>query len=81
MSGCGCDDALRLLEEYLHNELCSADAADIREHVRTCATCREELLVNTNLMSALRRSCRERAPEQVRTQVIVALRASYRAHG
>lgn len=81
MSGCDCDDAMRALEEYLHDELCREEAADIRDHVAGCVTCRDELLVNTTLMSAVRRSCRERAPEQVRVQVLVALRATYRTHG
>ena len=45
MTDCGCEKAKAELEEYLHNELCSEDAADIREHVDHCEDCRSELRV------------------------------------
>ena len=35
MTDCGCAKARAELEEYLHNELRQADAADIREQVLT----------------------------------------------
>ena len=36
MGDCGCEKAKKDLEEYLHNELCSEEAADIREHMQNC---------------------------------------------
>ena len=42
MTDCGCDKAKAELEEYLHNELCSADAQDIREHLANCPDCTSE---------------------------------------
>ena len=42
MADCGCDKAKQALEEYLHNELCSEEAADIREHLEGCVDCTDE---------------------------------------
>lgn len=74
MSGCECDEALRALEEYLHNELGAGEAQTIREHLAGCPACRQELLVNARLMEAVRRSCRERAPEQLRAEIVATIR-------
>ncbi len=38
-----CDDIKLLLAEYLDGELPSGDAVRVKEHLRTCADCREEL--------------------------------------
>ena len=39
MTDCGCTKAKAELEEYLHDELCREDAADIREHMANCVDC------------------------------------------
>ena len=38
-----CDDIKLLLAEYLEGSLPAGDAAAVKEHLRTCADCREEL--------------------------------------
>lgn len=76
MSRCDCERALRELELYLHRELCADDEGDIRAHLDGCDSCREELRVNSTLMIAVQRACRERAPETLRVQVIAAVRRS-----
>lgn len=78
MGDCGCEKALRELEEYLHHELCAADEGDVRAHLEHCEGCRDELRVNETLMATVQRACRERAPEALRMQVLAAVR---RAHG
>ena len=40
------------LEEYLHNELCKEDAADIREHMANCPDCSGEAKVGVVLTVA-----------------------------
>lgn len=37
MSDCGCDKARKDLEEYLRNEVCKTEHADIREHLLSLA--------------------------------------------
>lgn len=74
MSDCGCEKAKAELEEYLHNELCSTDAADIREHLANCPECTTEHLVGQVLTEAVQRACKESAPEDLRNQVLASLR-------
>lgn len=75
-----CERAKRELEEYLHNELCSEDAADIRAHIEACDECSGEHNVGLALTQALKSACREAAPEDLRTQVLAKLRALQADH-
>ena len=74
MTDCGCDKAKAEVEEYLHNELRSADAADIAEHLKTCTDCGSEARVGVLLTQAVQRACKEIAPEDLRDQVLLKLR-------
>ena len=74
MTDCGCDKATKDLEEYLHHELQAADAADIREHLETCADCAGEAKVGVVLIEAVQRACRETAPAELRVQVLARIR-------
>ena len=79
MTDCGCEKAKKALEEYLHNELCSTEAADIREHMGNCVDCSDELRVGQVLTEAVQRACDETAPEDLRAEVLMKLR-SMQAH-
>ena len=74
MTDCGCDKARKALEDYLHNELCGEDAADIREHMENCTECTDEHRVGLVLTDAVQRACDETAPEDLRDQVLLKLR-------
>lgn len=74
MTDCGCDKAKAALEEYLHNELCSEDAADIREHMENCTDCTDEHKVGVVLKEAVARACQEIAPEELRAEVLLKIR-------
>lgn len=74
MTDCGCTKARQDLEEYLRNEMCKTQHADIREHLENCAGCREEALVATTLTDVVARACKEAAPEDLRDQVLARLR-------
>ncbi|MDO8383278.1 MULTISPECIES: zf-HC2 domain-containing protein [Microbacterium] len=80
MTDCGCDQARRDLEEYLRNEVCKTQHADIREHLEKCPGCRDEALVAKTLTDVLARACRESAPEDLRDQVLAKLRTVQAAH-
>ena len=58
MTDCGCTKAKAELEEYLHDELCREDAADIREHMANCVDCEGEHKVGVVLTEAVQRACR-----------------------
>lgn len=75
MSDCGCDKARKDLEEYLRNEICTTEHTEIREHLASCAGCREEALVATTLTEVIARACKESAPEELRDLVFARLRA------
>lgn len=80
MTDCGCEKAKAELEEYLHNELCKEDAADIRDHMANCVDCSGEAKVGIVLTEAVQRACKETAPEVLRAQVLGMLRASQATH-
>ncbi|MDR6866379.1 mycothiol system anti-sigma-R factor [Microbacterium resistens] len=80
MKDCGCEKARHDLEEYLRNEVCKTEYADIRAHLESCPSCREEALVSTTLTEVISRACKETAPEELRDQVLVRLRAATTAH-
>ncbi|MCM3656586.1 mycothiol system anti-sigma-R factor [Agromyces mediolanus] len=74
MNDCGCEKARAELEEYLHNELCSEDAADIRAHMENCPECSGELKVGITITEVVQRACRESAPDELRTVVLTRIR-------
>lgn len=80
MTDCGCQKARADLEEYLRNEICRTEYADIREHLESCPDCQGEAHVSRTLTEAVQRACREATPEQVRLQVIARLREVQAAH-
>ncbi|KQO99484.1 zf-HC2 domain-containing protein [Leifsonia sp. Leaf264] len=80
MTDCGCDKAKAELEEYLHNELCSSDAQDIRDHLANCPDCTSEHHVGRVLTEAVQRACKEAAPEELRAQVLASLRSLQASH-
>lgn len=80
MTDCGCDKAKAELEEYLHNELGKADAADIAEHMANCDDCTGEAHIGVMLTQAVQRACKETAPSDLRDQVLLKLRQVQSTH-
>ncbi|MFO7689072.1 MAG: zf-HC2 domain-containing protein [Cryobacterium sp.] len=80
MTDCGCAKAQAELEEYLHHELCSEEAADIQAHLATCEDCSAEHLVGRTLTEAVQRACKETTPEDLRDQVLARLRSLQSFH-
>ena len=75
MTDCGCDKARAELEEYLRDEICRTDAADIRAHLETCEGCQSELHIGIVLTQTVQRACKETAPDELRDQLLARLRA------
>lgn len=74
MSDCGCDKAKRDLEEFLRNEVCRTEAADIRAHLEHCESCRSEAALSVTLTEAVQRACKETAPADLKDHVLARLR-------
>ena len=74
MTNCGCDKAKAELEEYLHSELADQDFQDITEHLAVCTDCTEEHLVGLTLTLKVQKACQEKAPADLRDQVLLRLR-------
>lgn len=75
MTDCGCEKARRDLEEYLRDEVCVTERADIAEHLAHCDGCSDEAHLAQVLTEAVARACREKAPEELRAAVIAKLEA------
>lgn len=75
-----CEKARAELEEYLHNELCAEDATDIRKHMAECAECASEAEVGKIMTEAVRRACQEKAPEDLRADVLRRIREAQATH-
>jgi anti-sigma factor (TIGR02949 family) len=74
MTDCGCDKAKAELEEYIHNELTIGEAADIAEHMENCVDCSGEHLVGLTLTQKVKQACNEKAPEDLKAEVLSRLR-------
>ena len=74
MTDCGCEQAKAELEEYLHHELERSAYADITEHLIGCLDCAQEARIGVLLSEAVKRACRDTAPEDLREHVMVQLR-------
>jgi anti-sigma factor (TIGR02949 family) len=74
MTDCGCDKAKAELEEFIHHELESQDAADVAEHMKNCADCTGEHQVGVTLTLAVKRACSETAPDELRDEIALRLR-------
>lgn len=80
MTDCGCDKAKAELEEYLHRELSDTDFADITEHLSGCEDCTSEHLIGLTLTMKVQKACQEKAPEDLRDQVLLRLREAASAN-
>lgn len=65
----GCDGVLRHLFAYLDRELSDAEVLRVREHLAECPSCLAEIAVEEHLRLAVKRSCCEKAPEELRIRI------------
>jgi anti-sigma factor (TIGR02949 family) len=75
MADCGCEKAKADLEEFLRDEMCQTERADIAEHVEKCPPCGEEKTTREVLTKKVKDSCCETAPEELTVRILTGLRA------
>jgi mycothiol system anti-sigma-R factor len=68
-----CREVLEQVYSYLDGELTGEDVARIREHLEECSPCLAEYDLDVALKALVRRSCCERAPEELRARILVRL--------
>ena len=64
-----CAAALQRLWGYLDRELTPEDEDDLRDHLAGCPPCLAEYSIDVVLKNAVRRSCHEQAPDELRVRI------------
>lgn len=64
-----CENVAEHIYEYLDSEMTEADAARMRAHVAECSPCLAEMSIDELIRGALKRSCAEQAPEELRIRI------------
>ena len=59
---CGCESARERLSALIDRELCDVECDDVRAHCETCADCREELALYSQVTVKLRNAVAEAPP-------------------
>ena len=69
-----CADYLERIVYFLDNELDQADCNAVQVHLDTCNPCLERYDLQRTVKSIVARSCAEKAPDELRSRVMVQLR-------
>ena len=72
--GYDCAKALERMAFFIDRELADADLLDIQRHIEECAPCLSKHDLERTVKALVARSCRERAPEELRARVLVRIR-------
>lgn len=72
--GCDCSTALESVYLFVDSEIENASAAEIQQHLETCAECLSEYDYERLVKMLVSRSCAEVAPDQLRERVLISIR-------
>lgn len=67
------DATLERLYQYLDGALTPEELDQVRAHVEECPDCRHQQELEEFIRSAVRRSCQEKAPEQLRATIMTRI--------
>lgn len=74
-----CEDALRLVHEYLDGELADSSAKEVEQHFDMCQRCYPHLRLEAAFRDALRRAAAgQKAPADLRDKVVALLEETRR---
>ncbi len=68
-----CSAALERLYEYIDGELTPEVHVEIRQHLEECAPCLSEHDLEQAVKTLLARSCHDKAPEHLRSRILVRI--------
>ncbi|WP_295016138.1 mycothiol system anti-sigma-R factor [uncultured Micrococcus sp.] len=66
-------ERLEQLYRYLDGALTADDIAQVRAHVEECPDCHHQQELELLIRSAVRRSCQEKAPAQLRATIMTRI--------
>jgi mycothiol system anti-sigma-R factor len=69
-----CSEVLERMFFFIDNELPSADQGEIQQHLDECWPCLQKYDLERTVKTLVRRSCTERAPEGLRSKVLLQIR-------
>jgi mycothiol system anti-sigma-R factor len=69
-----CEEMLGQVFFFIDNELDQAATDQIRRHIDECAPCLDEVTVERLVKKLIARSCREKAPIELRQRVVFSIR-------
>ncbi len=70
----GCrEDKIHRIYEYLDGALSAEDIEDICKHLNECETCAREYDLECVIRSAVKRSCCEPAPEELKQSILARI--------
>jgi mycothiol system anti-sigma-R factor len=69
-----CAKALERMFFFIDHELAEADHTEIQRHLDECAPCLTKYDLERTVKALVARSCTERAPETLRSRVLVQIR-------
>jgi anti-sigma factor (TIGR02949 family) len=69
--GISCQEALRLVNEFIDGELENVPSAEVERHFEMCQRCYPHLRLERCFRNAIRRACaKEKAPAELRERVL-----------
>lgn len=69
-----CDDSrIERLYEYLDGALSHKDLVEIKEHLDNCPDCAQDHDLECVIRSVVKRSCREAAPETLKSRILTRI--------
>jgi mycothiol system anti-sigma-R factor len=69
-----CEQILKRVHWFIDNELESADATQIQQHLEECAPCLDEVSLDRLVKVLISRSCKESAPVELRQRIVFTIR-------
>lgn len=73
-AGVDCALALQRLYDYLDSEMTPSDVERIKAHVESCGTCFKEYDLEEHLKTLIKRSCCEKAPDDLRLRIMAQIK-------
>lgn len=73
MTEFSCADMFERLSRWLDLELDSDECDELRAHVEQCSTCSELHQAEQHMRALIRRSCSEKAPDSLRSRVLLEI--------
>jgi anti-sigma factor (TIGR02949 family) len=77
MADCGCEEARKNLEDYLHGELPADNCGDLEDHLEVCPPCKDEHEVGIVLTKKVKSACCETAPDELKDSIVRKIETAF----